>query len=73
MGAVDLAEEAAERAAERGPSDASAWERVGRLRLQLRDREGSLEAFRRALSLGATDDLRELIDQALALEPAAAA
>ena len=49
MGAIDLAEEAAERAAERGPSDAGAWERLGRLRLRLMDREGALEALRRAL------------------------
>ena len=34
MGAIDLAEEAAERAAERGPADAGAWERLGRLRLR---------------------------------------
>ncbi len=40
MGAIDLAEEAAQRAAERGPTDAGAWERLGRLRLQLVDREG---------------------------------
>jgi hypothetical protein len=33
MGAVDLAEEAAERAARRGPSDAGAWERLGCPRL----------------------------------------
>src|SRR4051795_3798790 len=35
MGAVDLAEEAADRAAQRGPGDAGAWERLGRLRLAL--------------------------------------
>jgi Tetratricopeptide repeat len=73
MGAVDLAEEAALRAVERGPSDASAWERLGRLRLQLMDREGSLEAFRRALALGVSGELEALIEQALALEPAAPA
>jgi len=72
MGAVDLAEEAAARAAKRGPKDAGAWERLGRLRLQLFDREGALEAFRRALSLGAGGDLQELIEQALALEPSVA-
>ena len=44
VGAVDLAEEAAQRAAERGPSDAGAWERLGRLRLRMMDREGALEA-----------------------------
>jgi tetratricopeptide (TPR) repeat protein len=74
MGAVDLAEEAAARAAERGPSDAGAWERLGRLRLKLMDREGALEAFRRALSLGSGEqELGELIEQALAIEPNGAA
>ncbi len=69
IGAVDLAEEAAARAAHRGPADASAWERLGRLRLRLCDREGTLEALRRAMALGAGEDVRELIAQALALEP----
>ncbi|HEY4450535.1 MAG TPA: hypothetical protein VGN13_02935 [Solirubrobacteraceae bacterium] len=72
MGAVDLAAEAAARAAQRGPSDASAWERLGRLRLRLLDREGALEALRRAMALGAGADVRELIVQALALEPSIA-
>ncbi len=69
IGAVDLAEEAAARAAQRGPSDASAWERLGRLRLRLLDREGTLEALRKAMALGAGDEVRELIAEALALEP----
>lgn len=69
MGAIDLAEEAAERAAERGPTDAGAWERLGRLRLQLLDREGSLQAFDRALKLGANGEVSELVRQALELEP----
>jgi Tetratricopeptide repeat len=69
MGAVDLAAEAAERAAERGPSDAGAWERLGRLRLSLMDREGALSALRRASSLGAGAEVRDLIIQALAIEP----
>jgi len=69
IGAVDLAEEAATRAADRGPTDAGAWERLGRLRLRLVDREGALEALRRASALGAGADVRELIVQALALEP----
>jgi len=69
MGAVDLAEEAAQRAAERGPSDASAWERLGRLRLALLDREGALGALRRAAALGAGEEVRELIVKALAIEP----
>src|SRR5579859_4135098 len=38
MGALDLAADAARRAAERAPGDASAWERLGRLRLRLMDR-----------------------------------
>src|SRR5947209_9294316 len=37
MGAYGLAADAAERAANRAPGDASAWERLGRLRLQLMD------------------------------------
>jgi len=72
IGAVDLAEEAAARAALRGPTDPGAWERLGRLRLRLMDREGALEALRRASSLGAGGDVRELIVQALALEPSVA-
>src|SRR5271157_739011 len=69
MGAIDLAEEAAERAARRGPSDAGAWERLGRLRLRLMDREGALQALRRASALGAGAEVRDLIVQALAIEP----
>jgi hypothetical protein len=72
MGAVDLAEEAAERAARRGPSDAGAWERLGRLRLRLMDREGALNALRRALALGAGEEVNELVVQALAIEPSVA-
>jgi tetratricopeptide (TPR) repeat protein len=72
MGAVDLAEEAAERAARRGPSDAGAWERLGRLRLRLMDREGALGALRRALALGAGEEVRDLVAQALAIEPSVA-
>ena len=48
MGAIDLAAEAAERAAERAPDDASAWERLGRLRLRLMDRAGAISALERA-------------------------
>src|SRR5947209_3729070 len=59
IGAIDLAEEAAERAALRGPGDAGAWERLGRLRLRLADREGALQAFERALRLSVSDELRE--------------
>jgi hypothetical protein len=69
MGAIDLAEEAAQRAAERGPTDAGAWERLGRLRLALVDREGALQAFDCALKLGAGAAVRDLVARALALEP----
>jgi tetratricopeptide (TPR) repeat protein len=48
MGALDLAADAAGRAANRGPGDASAWERLGRLRLRLNDRSGAIAALERA-------------------------
>ncbi|MBV9197672.1 MAG: hypothetical protein JO168_26350 [Solirubrobacterales bacterium] len=54
MGAIDLAAEAAGRAAERAPADASAWERLGRLRLRLMDRSGAIAAFERARLTGPT-------------------
>src|SRR5437660_9416906 len=72
MGAVDLAAEAAERAARRGPSDAGAWERLGRLRLTLADREQAIRALERALALGAGEQARSLLEEALALEPTVA-
>ncbi len=65
MGAVDLAAEAAERAAGRAPQDADAWERLGRLRLRLMDRAGALEALERARRLGPS--VNGLLDLALAL------
>src|SRR6476661_6196874 len=54
MRAIDLAAEAALRSAELGPTDAGAWERVGRLRLRLMDRAGALDALERARRLGPT-------------------
>src|ERR1700736_470708 len=63
MGAYDLAADAAARAAHRAPSDASSWERLGRLRLQLGDRAGALAALDRARLLGPT--LEGLLDLAL--------
>jgi len=48
MGAFDLAVDAADRAAARAPGDASAWERVGRLRLRIADRGAALAAYERA-------------------------
>src|SRR3954462_9367303 len=64
MGAIDLAAEAADRAAARGPQDADAWERLGRLRLRLMDREGAIAALERARALGPSVD--GLLDLALA-------
>jgi tetratricopeptide (TPR) repeat protein len=64
MGALDLAAEAAERAAERAPGDAGEWERLGRLRLQLHDPAGALAPLRRAQSLRAS--VEGLLDLALA-------
>ena len=66
MGAIDLAAEAAARAAERAPGDASEWARLGRLRLRLMDRGGAIDALRRAQSLDPTVDA--LLDLALALQ-----
>ena len=64
MGAIDLAAEAAERAVVRGREDADAWERLGRLRLRLMDREGAIVALERARELGPSVD--GLLDLALA-------
>jgi tetratricopeptide (TPR) repeat protein len=64
MGAVDLAADAALRAAERAPGDASAWERLGRLRLRLGDRAAAISALERARLIGPS--LEGLLDLALA-------
>jgi tetratricopeptide (TPR) repeat protein len=64
MGAFDLAAEAAQRAAERAPADASAWERLGRLRLRLMDRDGAIRALERGRLIGPT--VEGLLDLALA-------
>jgi len=64
MGAMDLAAEAAERSAARGPADAGAWERVGRLRLRLMDRGAAIAALEHARRLGPSVD--GLLDLALA-------
>src|SRR5437764_1503592 len=52
MGAVDLAADAAWRAADRAPADPSAWARLGRLRLRLGDRSGAIAALERARLTG---------------------
>ena len=64
MGAVDLAADAARRCAERAPADASAWERLGRLRLRLGDRPAAIAALERARLSGPS--LEGLLDLALA-------
>lgn len=64
MRAYDIAAEAALRAAQLGPADAGAWERVGRLRLRLMDAGGAREALERARAIGPTAE--GLLDLALA-------
>jgi tetratricopeptide (TPR) repeat protein len=64
MNAIDLAVEAALRAAQRGPEDADAWARVGRLRLRLMNRAGAIDALERARRLGPSPEA--LLDLALA-------
>src|SRR5579884_4245129 len=64
MGAIDLAEEAALRAANRAPDDASAWQRLGRLRLRLMDKPGAVSALERARLMGPS--VEGLLDLALA-------
>ena len=48
---------------ELGPKDASAWERLGRIRLKVNDREGALEALERARGL--EPSVEGLLDLAL--------
>jgi tetratricopeptide (TPR) repeat protein len=63
MGSLSQAVEASEREVARGPSDASAWERLGRLRLRSFDRAGAREALERARELGPSE--QGLLDLAL--------
>jgi tetratricopeptide (TPR) repeat protein len=64
MGAFDLAADAAVQAAERAPADASAWQRVGRLRLRLMDRPRAISALERARRIAPS--VEGLLDLALA-------
>ena len=64
MGAYDLAADAALRAARRAPADASAWERLGRLRIRLMDRQAAITALERARLIGPS--VEGLLDLALA-------
>src|SRR3954470_20565827 len=63
MGALSQAVDAAEREAEAAPADASAWERLGRLRLRVFDREGARDALERARELQPSE--QGLLDLAL--------
>jgi tetratricopeptide (TPR) repeat protein len=64
MGAIDLAAEAADRVAARAPTDADAWERVGRLRLRLLQSEAARSALETARAL--QPSVEGLLDLALA-------
>jgi tetratricopeptide (TPR) repeat protein len=63
MGALSQAVDAAGREVAAGPEDASAWERLGRLRLRVFDRAGARTALERARELGPTE--HGLLDLAL--------
>jgi tetratricopeptide (TPR) repeat protein len=63
MGSLSLATEATERELELAPQDASAWERLGRLRLRRFDRAGAREALERAQRLAPSE--QGLLDLAL--------
>src|SRR5215207_2378300 len=63
MRAYDLARDAALRETTTAPTDASAWERLGRLRLRLGDRPGAQEALEHARGLAPTTE--GLLDLAL--------
>ena len=64
MGAVSQAVEAAGREVDAAPGDASAWERLGRLRLRVSDRAGARDALLRAREQGPSE--QGLLDLALA-------
>jgi tetratricopeptide (TPR) repeat protein len=63
MGALTQAVESAEREVAAAPEDASAWERLGRLKLRAFDREGAREALENARSRGPSEE--GLLDLAL--------
>jgi len=63
MGALSQAVDAAEREVAVAPEDASAWERLGRLRLRTFDRIGAREALERARTLQPSE--QGLLDLAL--------
>ena len=63
MGSLSQAVDAAAQEVERHPSDATAWERLGRLRMRMFDRQGAREALERAREVGASE--QGLLDLAL--------
>ncbi|MBA2513612.1 MAG: hypothetical protein H0V26_04675 [Solirubrobacterales bacterium] len=63
MGSLSLAEQATEQEVSLTPRDASAWERLGRLRLRRFDRPRAREALERARTLGPSE--QGLLDLAL--------
>ena len=63
MGSVSQALDAAERETERAPTDAAAWERLGRLRMRSFDRAGARAALERARALVPSEE--GLLDLAL--------
>jgi len=63
MRAYDLARDAAVRETTTAPNDASAWERLGRLRMRLGDRPGAQAALERARGIAPT--VEGLLDLAL--------
>jgi tetratricopeptide (TPR) repeat protein len=65
MGSLTQAVEAAQREVAAAPSDASAWERLGRLRLRTFDRAGARAAYERAREIEPSE--QGLLDLALVL------
>jgi len=63
MGSLSMAVEALARETDRSPGDASAWERLGRLRLRVFDRLGAREALERARAIAPSE--QALLDLAL--------
>ena len=63
MGSLSMAVEALARETDRSPGDASAWERLGRLRLRVFDRQGAREALERARAIAPSE--QALLDLAL--------
>jgi tetratricopeptide (TPR) repeat protein len=63
MGSLSQAVDAAEKEVARAPADASAWERLGRLRMRTFDRAGAREALERARENGPSE--QGLLDLAL--------